>query len=189
MRLYETAVVIDTQLKSDEIDELMKKFVNFITNHGGEIVNVTEWGKRRLAYEINKRQYGYYAIIRFSGPAQIITLLEREYRLNENVLRYRTTKVATKLSQSEAMRRRQEVEKAEEVKKRAAAAAKAAEAAEAAEQEQAAEADSEEAPAETAEAPAEEASPEAEETVEATTEPPAEPETGSPAEGEKKDAD
>jgi small subunit ribosomal protein S6 len=67
---------------------VIDKFSNFISNHGGNIVKVDEWGKRRLAYEIKKKQYGYYVNIRFSAPTAVSTLLAREYRLNESVLRY-----------------------------------------------------------------------------------------------------
>ncbi len=108
MRLYETAIVIDSQLKNDEIEDLVNKFSNFITNHGGEIVEVNDWGKKRLAYEVNKRQYGYYVFIRFNGPGQIIILLEREYRLNENVLRFLTLAVDKRALKLEEMQRRQE---------------------------------------------------------------------------------
>ena len=92
-RLYETTIVLDPQLKSTEIEDAIKKVTTFITNHGGEIVKVDEWGKRRLAYEINKKQYGYYVYIRFSAPGQLVRLLEREYRLMEPVLRYLTVRV------------------------------------------------------------------------------------------------
>lgn len=93
MQLYETAIVFDSQSKSEEIEDRIKNVNSFITNHGGEIVDTTDLGKKRLAYEINKKQYGYYVFIRFTGPGQLIALLEREYRLSENVLRYLTLKV------------------------------------------------------------------------------------------------
>ena len=101
MRLYETAVVFDPQMKNEEIEDRISKIQNFITNHGGEIISSDEWGKKRLAYEINKKQYGYYYFTRFNGPGQLIKLLEREYRLSENILRYLTLKIDEKQLQSE----------------------------------------------------------------------------------------
>lgn len=92
-RLYETTFVLDPQLKANDIEDTVRKITTFITNHGGEIVKLEEWGKRRLAYEINKKQYGYYVHIRFEAPGQLIHLLEREYKLSEAVLRYLTIKV------------------------------------------------------------------------------------------------
>lgn len=101
MKLYETTILIDSTLKSDEMRNLIDKIVNFISNHGGNIVKVDEWGKRRLAYEINKKQYGYYVNIRFSGPAALSGLLEREYRLIDSVLRHLTAKIDPLVLKSE----------------------------------------------------------------------------------------
>ncbi|MDZ7314978.1 MAG: 30S ribosomal protein S6 [candidate division KSB1 bacterium] len=90
MRKYETIFILDSLLKNEEIDAIVNKYERFISANGGQI-NVTEkWGKKRLAYEIKKRQYGYYVLIRFDGPPTIVKALERELRLNEAVLRYKT---------------------------------------------------------------------------------------------------
>ncbi|MCI0695813.1 30S ribosomal protein S6 [candidate division KSB1 bacterium] len=101
MKLYETTILIDSTLKSDEMRNLIDKIGNFISNHGGNIVKVDEWGKRRLAYEIKKKQYGYYVNIRFSGPAALSGLLEREYRLIDSVLRHLTVKIDPLVLKSE----------------------------------------------------------------------------------------
>ena len=101
MRLYETTVVIDSMLKADEVRNQNDKIVNFISNHGGNIVKVEDWGKRRLAYEIRKKQYGFYLNVRFSGPEALPLLLEREYRLNESVLRHLTVKIDPLVVKSE----------------------------------------------------------------------------------------
>jgi small subunit ribosomal protein S6 len=101
LKLYETTILIDSALKSDEIRNLIDKIVNFISNHGGNIVKVDEWGKRRLAYEIKKKQYGYYVNIRFGGPAALCGLLEREYRLIDSVLRHLTAKIDPLVLKSE----------------------------------------------------------------------------------------
>ncbi len=123
-RLYETTIVLDPQLKSTEIEDAIKKVTTFITNHGGEIVKVDEWGKRRLAYEINKKQYGYYVYIRFSAPGQVVRLLEREYRLMEPVLRYLTVRVDKLMLK---MERLQEERAAKEAAAESAEAAPASE--------------------------------------------------------------
>ncbi len=90
MRKYETIFVIDSLLKSEEIDSIINKYERFISANGGSIETIKRWGKKRLAYEIKKRQYGYYVLIRFDGPPTMIRQLEREYRLNESLLRYKT---------------------------------------------------------------------------------------------------
>ncbi|MDZ7271062.1 MAG: 30S ribosomal protein S6 [candidate division KSB1 bacterium] len=106
MRQYETTFVIDSQLKGGEIDEIIKKFERFISVNGGQILEVQRWGKRRLAYEIKKRQYGYYVHIRFSaGKGSIIRALEREYQLNEAILRYLTIALDKQALKAEALRK------------------------------------------------------------------------------------
>jgi small subunit ribosomal protein S6 len=94
-------VVIDSMLKADEVRNQNDKIVNFISNHGGNIVKMEDWGKRRLAYEIKKKQYGFYLNVRFSGPEALPLLLEREYRLNESVLRHLTVKIDPLVVKSE----------------------------------------------------------------------------------------
>jgi small subunit ribosomal protein S6 len=78
------------------MEKLTKKIQNFITNNGGEIKKIEEWGKKRLAYEINRKQYGTYFHILFDGPSSLPGLLEREYRLEDSILRYLTIKTDPK---------------------------------------------------------------------------------------------
>lgn len=93
MTLYETTVVIDSMLKPDDIKNLRDRITNFISHNGGEIIKSEDWGKRRMAYEIKKKQYGFYLHIRFSAAPAFLILLEKEYRLNEAILRHLTVKL------------------------------------------------------------------------------------------------
>ncbi|MBN1352276.1 30S ribosomal protein S6 [candidate division KSB1 bacterium] len=88
MKEYETTFVIDSLIKNEEVENLILKVEKFITNNGGEVLNTDRWGKKRLAYEIRKRQYGYYVKIEFKAPPHLNKNLEREYKLDENILRY-----------------------------------------------------------------------------------------------------
>ena len=90
MKTYQTIVVIDSLLKSEEIDAIVEKILRIINNNGGKVINVDRWEKKRLAYEIKKRQYGYYVEIDFEAPGDLVKILERDYRLDENILRYLT---------------------------------------------------------------------------------------------------
>ncbi|RQV99914.1 30S ribosomal protein S6 [candidate division KSB1 bacterium] len=114
LRKYETIVVIDSLLKADEIDSIINKYERFISANGGQIESIERWGKKRLAYEIKKRQYGYYILIRFDGPPTMIKTLEREYRLNESLLRYKTL-----LLQKNEIRMLSETDKDEQTKETA----------------------------------------------------------------------
>ncbi|MBN2013435.1 30S ribosomal protein S6 [candidate division KSB1 bacterium] len=88
--------MIDSLLKAEEIDSTIDKVERNIVNNGGEILKVDRWGKKRLAYEIKKRQYGYYVEILFKSVGDIIKIIEREYGLDENLLRYLTLKLDKK---------------------------------------------------------------------------------------------
>jgi len=114
LTLYETIVVIDSMLKPDDFKNLRDRITNFISNNGGEIVRVDEWGKRRLAYEIKKKQYGFYIYIRFSASPPFLSLLEKEYRLNESILRHLTVKLDKRALKKEEMDRQKPVPIGEE---------------------------------------------------------------------------
>jgi|Deesub1362B_J571_1020462.scaffolds.fasta_scaffold01146_8 small subunit ribosomal protein S6 len=94
LRTYETIFVMDPQLDQSKIDEFVDKIVEMITSSGGEIIKRDYWGKRRLAYEIRKRQYGFYIYILYRSDGKIIEPMEREFRLNENILRFMTVKLS-----------------------------------------------------------------------------------------------
>lgn len=96
MALYETTIVIDSFLKDEDVASLSAKIQNFIKNNGGQIERIEEWGKRRLAYEIDRKQYGNYLHILFEAPSSVPLLLEREYRLQETILRFLTIKLDKK---------------------------------------------------------------------------------------------
>jgi len=93
LRTYQTIIVIDSLLKSEEIDVIIEKVLRIINNNGGKVVNVDRWEKKRLAYEIKKRQYGYYVEINFQAPNNLIKILDQDYRLDENILRYLTIRL------------------------------------------------------------------------------------------------
>ncbi len=90
MAIYETIFIIDSLVPPNEIEQLVQRFSTVISDHGGKVLKVDKWGKRRLAYEIEKKQYGYYAAIEFEGEGNIPKELEHEYNYNDRVMRYLT---------------------------------------------------------------------------------------------------
>jgi small subunit ribosomal protein S6 len=87
---YESAVIINAALDDEQIESIISRIKEFITNNGGDIREIENWGRKRLAYMINKSKIGYYAVFRFNAPTNIITKLERNYTLDEHILRYLT---------------------------------------------------------------------------------------------------
>jgi small subunit ribosomal protein S6 len=87
MPLYETIFIIHPELSEEDVEEHIKRVENLITRFGGEIVKTERWGKKRLAYEIDKHRYGFYVLLRLQGPSTILPELERHYRLTEGIIK------------------------------------------------------------------------------------------------------
>lgn len=90
MAIYETVVILDSLLASKEIDVQVEQFSGIITQNGGTIRKVDKWGKKRLAFEIRKKQYGFYVAIEFEGSGNIPRTLESDFNYNDKVMRYLT---------------------------------------------------------------------------------------------------
>ena len=88
MNKYELAVVLSAKLEDDERAAALEKVKGYITRFGGNIVDVDEWGKKRLAYEIQHMKEGYYYFIQFDAEADVPAQLEANVRIMEPVLRY-----------------------------------------------------------------------------------------------------
>ena len=89
---YETIYVTRPDLDSDEQTRLDEKFESVITKNGSILVK-EEWGKRKLAYEVKKHNYGHYTYLNFVGPADIPTEIERSVRIEDNIIRFLTVKL------------------------------------------------------------------------------------------------
>lgn len=96
VRHYETMFIVKPTLTAEEIAAQIDVVKSNIEKNGGEIVAVDDMGSRNLAYPINKNKRGYYYVIYFKSPASSILELERNYRINENILRFIFIKYETK---------------------------------------------------------------------------------------------
>ncbi len=88
MNKYELAVVVNAKIEDDARAAVIEKVQNYITRFGGQVSDVDEWGKKRLAYEIQKMREGYYYFIHFESDATVPAELESRLRIMDNVLRY-----------------------------------------------------------------------------------------------------
>ncbi len=104
LREYETTFIIDAHLPVAQIDAIIEKVTKHIENNGGKVRLVDRWGKRRLAYEIAKKQYGYYVYIRFAAKGSFIKELEREFKLDDSILRFLTVLVPKVVLKAEKQR-------------------------------------------------------------------------------------
>ena len=87
MRHYELMVILDPDLEERTVAPSLDKFLNVIRKGGGSVENVDVWGRRRLAYDINKKSEGIYAVIDLQAGSDAVHELDRQLNLNESVLR------------------------------------------------------------------------------------------------------
>ncbi len=88
MNKYELALVLSAKLEEEERAAAFEKVNAYITRFGGTVTNVDEWGKKKLAYEIQKMKEGFYYFIQFDAASDCPAQLERRLRIMEPVLRY-----------------------------------------------------------------------------------------------------
>lgn len=94
MTKYELIYILTPELDQEAIQALIEKFNGIITNQGGTVDEVNEWGKKRLAYEINDIKEGYYVLVNFSGNGDVVNELDRIFKITEGILRYLVVKKA-----------------------------------------------------------------------------------------------
>ena len=93
MNKYEALYVIDAAMEDQARADLIALFQKLATDTGAEIEKVDEWGKRRLAYPINFKNEGYYVLMQFSAKPEFPRELERNFQINENIMRYLVTRI------------------------------------------------------------------------------------------------
>lgn len=87
MRNYELMVILDPELEERTVAPSLDTYLNVVRNDGGTVDSVDVWGRRRLAYEINKNAEGIYAVVTLSAEPATVKELDRQLSLNESVLR------------------------------------------------------------------------------------------------------
>ena len=90
MRYYETAYIINPNLADEAIADIMTRFSTLIEKNSGVVIKVDEWGKRDLAYDIKKFNKGYYVLMQFCGDPGITVELQRQFGLDESILKSQT---------------------------------------------------------------------------------------------------
>lgn len=87
MRAYELMVILNPEVEDRAVEPSLSKFLEIVTNAGGTIDNLDIWGRRRLAYEIQKKSEGIYAVVNFTASPETAAELDRILNLNESVMR------------------------------------------------------------------------------------------------------
>lgn len=92
LALYEGMYIVSATLSDESRKKAFDKISDGITQKGGTISKMFELGRRKLAYEIDRRREGYYYVLYFEAPTSIIAELWKEYHLHEDLIRFMTTR-------------------------------------------------------------------------------------------------
>ena len=106
MALYEHLLIARQDISAQQVDALATHLKTIIESEGGNVEKQEYWGLRGLAYRIKKNRKGHYVLLNINAPANAVVELERQLKINEDVLRYITVKVA-KFEQSSNKQRRE----------------------------------------------------------------------------------
>ena len=92
MRRYDLIFIVHPELSEEEVKAVTDRYLQIITAQEGTIIKTEDWGKRRLAYDINKQSKGNYILVDFYGPGTIIREVERNLKIDDKILKFLTVK-------------------------------------------------------------------------------------------------
>lgn len=95
--MYEVTYIVNAVLNDDQIKGVVQRVKKTIEENGGSIIDTTEWGNRRLAYPIKKKRNGHYVNLYMNAPGGIIPRLERSLEIDDDILRYITLRMDSKM--------------------------------------------------------------------------------------------
>eukprot|EP00746_Dinoflagellata_sp_MGD_P055341 gnl/MRDRNA2_/MRDRNA2_240936_c0_seq1.p1 gnl/MRDRNA2_/MRDRNA2_240936_c0~~gnl/MRDRNA2_/MRDRNA2_240936_c0_seq1.p1 ORF type:complete len:122 (-),score=27.91 gnl/MRDRNA2_/MRDRNA2_240936_c0_seq1:139-504(-) len=93
MNKYETVFIVTPVLSDDQVAETVDKFKKFVESNDGKVTHQENWGLRKLAYPIQNKTTGFYHLMEFEVPGEAIGPMEVEYRRDERIIRFLTTKM------------------------------------------------------------------------------------------------
>jgi len=93
MNQYETVFILTPVLSDDQMKEAVKKYEDYLTNNGAEIIHEECWGMKKLAYPIQKKSTGFYQLIEYKSEGDVIANVETELKRDERVIRFLTVKL------------------------------------------------------------------------------------------------
>ena len=120
MRRYETIFIASPVLTDEQADELVRNFEGIIAEQGGELLRTDKWGRKKLAYEIQKFSEGYYTLFEMNAGPNLIAELERRFRNNDSVIKFLSVRMDKQAKAAD----RQKVRYEREAKRKAQAGIK-----------------------------------------------------------------
>ena len=124
MRRYEVVFVLAPTMTDEEVDQLVESYSTVAQEVGAEVVQVDKWGKRRLAFPVQKHNEGYYTVLTLEeDAAKSVAELERRFKVNDSVIRFLSVRIDQELKRAERFETKRERRKARKLRARVAAAA------------------------------------------------------------------
>ncbi len=108
MRIYEELFIIKPDSTEEEIDQVIEQFKGVITTSGGTLDKVEKWGKRRLAYRVDKHREGSYVLFQFTSVPETVKELERRLRVTDSVIKFLTVRIDETLKRLEKRKKHRE---------------------------------------------------------------------------------
>ena len=93
MAFYELVYIVRPDVATNQVENVAKKFAEIIKNQGGNVIKTEQWGLKSLAYRVKKHRKGYYTMIAMEANGDIVNEVERNLRINDDVIRFLTVSV------------------------------------------------------------------------------------------------
>ena len=93
MRRYETIFIASPTLTDEQSDELVKQYEGIIAEQGGELLKTDKWGRKKLAYEVQKFSEGYYTLFEMNAGSNLVAELERRFRNHDSVIKFLSVRI------------------------------------------------------------------------------------------------
>lgn len=93
MREYETVYLLKPDIPSEQLEAVKEKFSQVIRSTQGHLLSLGDWGKRKLAYDVQKNHHGHFIYLRYLGASELVAQLERLLRIDDNVMKFLTVKL------------------------------------------------------------------------------------------------
>jgi len=119
LKQYETVFILTPVLSDSQMKDAAAKFKQVLVDNGARIVNEENWGLRKLAYTIQKKNTGFYHFLEFEAPTTVINTLETEYRRDERIMRFLTTVLDKDSLAYNVKRKKGKFKKSEKVEEKA----------------------------------------------------------------------
>nr|WP_321395835.1 30S ribosomal protein S6 [uncultured Desulfobacter sp.] len=121
MRKYETVFIADPDMSDQAREELLERVAGIIERENGILLNADEWGLKKLSYEIKKKLRGYYVCLTYGGTGELVTELERNFRLSDFIMKFMTILVTEHVTEESLKQEAIEAKETARLNKEAAA--------------------------------------------------------------------